>query len=32
MIEYGNKNKFLDIILCEDTLTGGLIYGMEDIG
>lgn len=26
------KNKFLDIILCEDTLTGGLIYGMEDIG
>lgn len=25
------KNKFLDIILCEDTLTGGLIYGMEDI-
>lgn len=26
------KNKFLDIILCEDTLTGGLIYGMENIG
>lgn len=25
------KNKFLDIILCGDTLTGGLIYGMEDI-
>lgn len=26
------KNKFLDIILYEDTLTGGLIYGMENIG